>query len=300
MPARIVDELNDDGSERSSDMDALQAAVAQGASQSAQRAAAQAVLDGDDVPEKYRGKSASDLLKIVQDQESYIGRQGQELGDLRGQVGTLRGLVDKSLALRDTGSIGREDVGTEEDLSDDDFLATPRDAVRKTVQRETREQSSRLARLEQQAAAIDFSRRHPTAEKDIEDPAFVEFVQKSPVRSRLARNAFGDMNNLDFEAAEELWNLYEDYKSLTSTATGDNETASQEAASQAEQPQRSKSPPKMVTTGSSGDVGGSSKPIYSQAALNRLQVSNPDLYWANDTQSKIQQAYRDGRVVQDE
>lgn len=297
MPARIVEELNDDGSERSSDMEALQAAVAEGASQSAQKAAAQAVLDGDDVPEKYRGKTAADLLKIVQDQESYIGRQGQELGDLRGQVGTLRGLVDKSLSLRDTGSIGREDVGTEEDLSDDDFLATPRDAVSKTVKRETQATNERVARLEQQAAAIDFSRRHPTAEQDIEDPAFVEFVQKSPVRTRLARDAFGDTDNLDFEAAEELWNLYEDYKSLASTATGDNETASQEAASQAEAP---RNPPQMVKSGSSGDVGSSSKPIYSQAALNRLQVSNPDLYWANDTQAKIQAAYRDGRVVQDE
>jgi hypothetical protein len=188
-------------------------------------------------------------------------------------------------------------VGTEDDLSDDDFLATPRDAVSRTVKRETQQTNERVARLEQQAAAIDFSRRHPSAEQDIEDPAFVEFVQKSPVRSRLARDAFGDMDNLDFDAAEELWSLYEDYRSMSSASTGDTETASQEAASQAEAPRE---PPQMVKAGSSGDVGSSSKPIYSQAALNRLQVSNPDLYWANDTQSKIQTAYREGRVVQDD
>jgi hypothetical protein len=298
MPARLVPELNDDGSDPTSDLSALEAAQsAQAGGQPAQ--AAPAVLDGDGVPEKYRGKTAEELLKIVQDQESYIGRQGQELGDMRNQVGTLRGLVDKSLALRDTGDIGRTESFSEEDLSDDDFITTPRDAVSKTVKRETHQTNQRVARLEQQAAAIDFARRHPTAEQDIEDPAFVQFVQKSQVRTRLAAKAFGDMDNVDFDSAEELWELYEDYKDLTGASqaetTSETETASlPEAASQPVQ-----QPPQMITTGSSGDQGASTKPIYSQAALNRLQNDNPDLYWADDTQAKINEARREGRVLQD-
>jgi len=296
MPARLVPELNDDGSEPTSELNALEAAAA---SQPPQEPAPAAVLDGPQIPEKYRGKSAEELLKIVQDQESYIGRQGQELGDMRNQVGTLRGLVDKSLALRDTGNIGRTEQISEEDLSDDDFITTPRDAVSKTVKRETHQTNQRVARLEQQAAAIDFARRHPTAEHDIEDPAFVQFVQKSQVRTRLAAKAFGDMDNVDFDSAEELWELYEDYKELTGSTqaqtTSESETTSlPEAASQEVQ-----SPPQMITTGSSGDQGGSTKPIYSQAALNRLQTSNPDLYWADDTQRKITEARREGRVQQD-
>jgi hypothetical protein len=37
----------------------------------------------DDLPDKYRGKSASDIARMHQEAEKAIGRQGQELGDLR-------------------------------------------------------------------------------------------------------------------------------------------------------------------------------------------------------------------------
>jgi len=301
MPATIVPELNDDGSEPQPDLQGLSVAYAKEpeAKEEGQVAAIQAAIDGDNVPEKYRGKTAADLLKIVQDQESYIGRQGQELGGLREQNGTLRGLVDKSLSLREDGNVGRTEVGTEEDLSDDDFITTPRDAVTRTVKRETQDSNRRLARLEQQASAIDFARRYPTAEKDIEDPAFVEFVQKSQVRTRLASKAFGDMENVDFDSAEELWELYGDYQAMQPLApvTSGSENASvSEVASQEVEP---KEAPAMITSGSSGDPGGSTKPIYSQAALNRLQVEDEALYWANDTQAKIAEARAEGRVLDD-
>lgn len=292
MPAHLVDELDEEG-QLPQHTGALEAAIAQEGGQA--REPEESL--GDDVPEKYRGKTARELLDIVMNQDSHIGRQGQELGTLRSEVGTLKGLVDQSLAMRDQG-MRREEVGNEdEEFSDNDFILNPRDAVSKTVKRQTREQEQRLARLEQQAAAIDFGRRHPTASSDIEDPQFIEFVQKSHVRQGLAQRAFADRDNIDFGAAEELWDLWDDYQSMRprEQAAADNETASQEAASQAPPKQA----PQMVTQGSSGDVGGTHKPTYSQAALNRLQAENPDLYWAADTQAKIQEARMEGRVLQD-
>ncbi|MAG24809.1 hypothetical protein CMI47_04445 [Candidatus Pacearchaeota archaeon] len=297
MPAQIVPELDDSGQplETEADLSALEA-------QPPEKQVTQPeipVLDGEDIPEKYRGKSAADLLEIVQNQESHIGRQGTELGELRGQVGTLRGLVDQSLALREDGISRTDQVGTEDDLTDDQFITDPRDAVTKTVKRETRDQNERLARLEQQNAALDFSRKYPEAQKDVESPEFVGFVQKSRVRGTLAHRAFSDMENIDFNAAEELWELWEDYKSIH-PADSDPVLASQEATSQTVEPtDEPKAVPSMVTQGSSGDVGGSTKPIYSQAALNRLQVSDPDTYWADDTQRKIDGARAEGRVVDD-
>ena len=300
MPAQIVPELDETGQPMGSPEDALSGLEAQASETPVSQPVIQ-VLDGEDVPEKYRGKTASELLAIVQDQESHIGKQGSELGELRGQVGTLRGLVDQSLDLRETGNVSH-DVGVEEDLVDEtDFITHPRDAVTKTVKRETREQNERLARLEQQQAAIDFARQYPEAQIDVEKPEFVEFVQKSRVRGSLAQKAFADMNNVNFDAAEELFELWEDYKTMLPQDTTETaETASQEATSQAtEQPEATRSAPSMVTQGSSGDVGGSTKPIYSQAALNRLQAKDPDTFWADDTQAKIRQAYAEGRVVQD-
>jgi len=294
MSAYLVDELNDDGSEPTSGAD-LSAMEAQPAAQAAQEPT---VLTGDEVPEKYRGKSAAELLAIVQNQESHIGKQGSELGELRGQVGTLRGLVDQSLALRDEGNLGRRESVTEDDLTDDQFITDPRDAVTRTVKRETREQNERLARLEKQNAALDFSRRYPEAQTDVEDPRFVEFVQNSQVRGRLANKAFQDLENIDFEAAEELFDLYNDYKTMVPVAPAADESASQEATSQSEEP-AARQAPAMLNTGSSGDVGGSTKPIYSQAALNRLQANDPDTYWATDTQSKINKARAEGRILDD-
>ena len=295
MPAQLVDELDESG-QLPQHTGALDSAVSeQPAAQSAEEA-----LLGDDVPDKYRGKTARELLDIVVNQDSHIGRQGQELGTLRNEVGTLQGLVQQSLDMRDGGRERREEVGVEEDLDDNAFIINPRDAVSKTVERKTKAQEDRLARLEQQAAAIDFGRRHPTAETDLEDPNFVQFVQKSRVRQGLASRAFADRDNIDFEAAEELWGLWEDYQSMlpSEQATANNETASQsdtEAASQ----EPTKEAPQMVTAGSSGEVGGTHKPTYSQAALNRLQAENPDLYWAQDTQAKINEARAEGRVLQD-
>lgn len=292
MPAHLVDELDDNG-QLPQHTGALDSAVT---TPQAPAPTEEALL-GDDVPDKYRGKTARELLDIITNQESHIGKQGQELGTLRNEVGTLSGLVNQSLALRGDGNTSREDVGTEDDLSDNDFILNPRDAVSKTVKRQTQESEQRLARLEQQAAAIDFGRRHPTAEADLENPQFIEFVHKSKVRQGLAQRAFADQRNIDYDAAEELWDLWSDYQGMQPApqATSDNETASQEAAS----PEPRREAPEMVTQGSSGEVGGSHKPVYSQAQLNRLQAENPDLYWANDTQQKINEARREGRIVQD-
>ena len=109
------------------------------------------------------------------------------------------------------------------------------------------------------------------------------------------------MSNINFEAAEELWELWEDYKSIHpfTTATDEQEAPTEvEAPSQAVKP--SKAAPAMINSGSSGSGSGSStKPMYSQQALNRMQQADPELFWASDTQAKIQSAYAEGRVQQD-
>jgi hypothetical protein len=301
MPAQLVDELDDSGQAPAAlDLKPLEVQP------SAQTPPAGApVLTGDGVPDKYQGKSASDLLSIVQDQESHIGKQGQELGDLRGQVGTLRGLVDKSLELRDTGDIGRQAPLIEEEaLTDNDFITQPQDAVSRTVKRETKDTNDRVARLEQQTAAIDFTRRHPTANVDVNDEQFIAFVKKSPVRTRLANEAFGHgEGNVDFDSADELWELYEEYQGMIAESTPVKDASETETdttdVSASQEEEVTKEAPTMIKAGSSGDVGASTKPIYSQSRLNRLQVEDPDTYWASDTQAKISEARREGRVKDD-
>jgi len=53
----------------------------------------QAQEDEEEIPEKYAGKSAEDLIKILQDQESYIGRLGNERTSTKREIEELRDRV---------------------------------------------------------------------------------------------------------------------------------------------------------------------------------------------------------------
>lgn len=254
-------------------------------------------MDGDDVPEKYRGKTARELLDIVTNQESLMGRHSTELG-------TLRGLVDQSLRLRDTGDVGRQEPKVEP-LTEEDFLTHPEDATRRTVQDETAELRDQVASLSAQAQGHQFDVRYPDAAKDINDEQFVEFIKGTPLRHRLATSAFGDSKNLDFEAAGELWALYEDHKALqpAPTQTEEEKLASEGNKDDAsESKAKARKVPDLVsgpTTSTSVKDKATNKRIYSQAALNRLQEKDPDLYWSTDIQTQISAAHQEGRVRQD-
>ena len=43
----------------------------------------------EDIPDKYRGKSIQDIVRMHQEAEKAIGRQSAEVGDLRGVVDHL-------------------------------------------------------------------------------------------------------------------------------------------------------------------------------------------------------------------
>lgn len=49
-----------------------------------------AAADDADIPEAFRGKTAAELVRIIQDSQSHIGRQANELGQLRQMVEEVR------------------------------------------------------------------------------------------------------------------------------------------------------------------------------------------------------------------
>ena len=257
---------------------------------------AEAVLDGEDIPEKYRGKTAKELLAIAREQETYIGRLGQEKGELRSRIGTLEGLVDKALKLRDPG-LAHQPAPKEDDLLD--FSRKPQEAVSTVVQKELEPIKGELETLTAQARARAFEERHPTAAQDLNDERFVEFVKKYPRRAALAQKAFGNPDRYDFEAAEQLWEEWEDVKSaLPTPSPAQSETPTNPGNASAA---TGETPPALIPAGNGGSGSGSStgKPLYSRSQLERLQVTKPDQYWAPDVQARISEAYREGRVLED-
>lgn len=259
----------------------------------------------DTVPEKYKGKTARELLDIINNQESMIGRHGQELGDLRSQNGTLRGLVDQSLELRNTGNSSRPD-DEEATLQDDDFTLTPLDATQRTVHSETKVLRDKVTNLEASARNQQFVRDFPDATKDLNDPTFQKFVQGSDARKALASKAFANPKSIDYNSAQDLWERYNDYKSVQPATSQESDA---EAAALAAKvvtdasvtATEASEAPELITgtSGSAGDPSASGKPKYSQLALNALQLKDSDLFWREDTQKRIEEARADGRIVQD-
>jgi hypothetical protein len=321
MPGRLVESSDDEFTTLDNQTpDALSSAEVQLEGETApqsQAAPAQdpapASADGgltpDDIPEpyrdKYQGKTAREMLDVVVNQESLMGRHSQELAELREQNQTLRGLVDKAVSATPNGPAEQPEAP----LTDDDFTLRPSEAVAQTSRSVASEMvapvDERLAKLEGQLLVTDFERSHPTAEADVNDPDFIAFVGKSNYRKQLAQKAFGrGEGNFDYSAADELWVGWEEHRAAQAPTPSGEETPAEvpaapegQPAAPAAQPSGSEQqPPALVTGNSSGAGDASGKPIYSQSELNRLQGSNPDLYWADDTQAKINAARAEGRI----
>jgi hypothetical protein len=259
-------------------------------------------VEDNSVPEKYQDKTAAELVEILSNQETLMGRQSTELGDLRNQNQSLRGSVDQALALQRPVDIAPEPV--EDPVTDRDFALDPVEATRRMIQGETKSVRAGQDDLNAQARALAFENRHSSAAADLKDPAFIQFVKDSPSRSALASRAFGDMSQPDFDSADQLWDLYSDYKSFqpadTSVTTDPGNVDTSEPAAVAP----AKEAPAMVTGTSGGSAAPASdtnagKDKYSQTALNDLQTRNPDQFWSDAVQKPLAIARAEGRVVDD-
>lgn len=283
-------QLIDPDYEDTSDLNDLSAP--QKAKPAAQQHNEEDLLD-DEVPEKYRGKSPKDLLRILQDQESTIGRQGNELG-------TLRKLVDQAIEINNGPGNGRSApaVATEdEELTAEQILTDPRGSISKVVDRATKPLQEELAKRTLADRQREFMARHPTATADAQDPKFIEWVKSRPARQRLAERAFADPTNPDLGAAEDLWDLWDEHKALTAPKADSSQDQDAQAPNKRESATTSK-PPALMAGGSGGKAAErtSSPKIFSKLKLERLQMERPDEYMDDAFQAELMQAYREGRV----
>lgn len=232
----------------------------------------------EELPEKYRNKSAAEIARMHQEAEKLIGKQGQEAAELR----RLADQLIKSNLNRP--SEPPRQVEEEADLDDVDFFSDPKTAIAKAVSqhpdvRAARESSTNLMRQE---AFRSLQAKHPDYRELLADPDFKEFVQKSRVRQQLFLAAD---RNYDFEAADELFDTYKQIKGARPV----NSEAVEAVKSSQE---------KALRAASNPAVGGSSEPtgkkIYRRADLIRMQIQQPDRY--EELQPEIMAAYQEGRV----
>lgn len=222
------------------------------------------------VPDKYKGKSAADLVRMHQEAERAIGRQGQELGDLRRVVDDI--LVKQS-----------EIITKKEPPQEVDFFADPKAAVAQTI-----ESHPVVAELKQHTAAAkkassqaELLRRHPDAYDLIGDEDFIKYATATPTRKALLQQAD---RNMDVDAADELFSSYKERKNLLQQTV------------QSERQARS-STVQAASTGSSrvSSEQGSTKKKYRRADIIKLMREDPDRYAA--LAGEIRKAYSENRVI---
>jgi len=222
-----------------------------------------------DIPDKYRGKELSDIIKMHQEAEKLIGKQAQEVGEVRKLADEL---IKQNLA-------GKPQPIKEEE-PEVDFFENPQAAVRKTVDNHPDVLAARQAGQEFKKMQIQqkLAAEHPDFTQIVQDQDFANWVKSSPIRIGLYAKADGEF---DYDSANELLSTYKQLKGVKAKQT--NEAG--------ETQRKSNLKAATVDVGGSGESG---KRVYRRADLIRLKMTDPNRYDA--LSEEIMQAYQEGRV----
>jgi len=222
-----------------------------------------------EVPEKYKGKTAEDIIRMHQEAEKLIGKQAQEVGE-------VRKLADELLKQ----SLASKPQQIEQQEPEIDFFEDPKKAIQKELSAHPDVIAAREAALTFKKMQIQqkLNSDHPDFTQVVQDPEFVNWVKSSPVRMGLYAKADAEY---DYDSANELLSTFKQIKSVKAQETkAAGEVARQSALKSA-----------AVDVGGTGE---SSKKVYRRADLIRLRMTDPARYEA--LSDDIMRAYQEGRV----
>lgn len=224
----------------------------------------------EEIPDKYKNKSLNDIVRMHQEAEKMLGRQANEVGELRKVVDDF---ITKQTELVSSKKTPAEEV---------DFFADPKTAVNQSIESHPAFQELRTltAQQRQATAQAEMLRRHPDATQLVSDTKFQEWIGASKVRQALLLKADKEY---DVDAADELFSLWKERQNLV------KQTASSELSARKD----------TVRKASTGSAATASEPAnrkkYRRQDIINLMRDDPDRYAA--LAAEIRQAYAEGRVV---
>jgi hypothetical protein len=222
-----------------------------------------------ELPEKYRDKSLDEIVKMHQEAEKLIGKQAQEVGE-------VRKLADELIKQ----NLGSRQQQTRQEEPEVDFFENPQKAVQRTVDNHPDILAARQVTLEMKRAQIQqrLAQEHPDFGEIAKDQDFANWVKSSPVRIKIFEQAD---SGYDFDSANELLSTYKQIRTVKSKQVSDEGEVTRKQNLKAV----------GVDVGGSGE---SSKKVYRRADLIQLQLRDPDRYAA--LSDEIMQAYVEKRV----
>ena len=222
-----------------------------------------------ELPEKYRDKSLDDIVRMHQEAEKLIGKQAQEVGE-------VRKLADELIKQ----NLGSRQQQTRQEEPEVDFFENPQKAIQRTVDNHPDVQAARQATLEMRRSQIQqrLAQEHPDFGEIAKDQDFANWVKSSPIRIKIFEQAD---SGYDFDSANELLSTYKQLRSVKQKQSSDEGEVTRKQNLKAV----------GVDVGGSGE---SSKKVYRRADLIRLKMQDPDRYDA--LSQEIMTAYQEGRV----
>jgi len=222
-----------------------------------------------DVPNFYRDKSLEDVIKMHQEANKLIDRQGKEVGEIRKLADEL---IKQNL------SSNKQPI--KEEAPEVDFFENPKEAIRQTVDNHPdvvagRQAAHDFKRMQIQQKLVQ---EHPDYGQVASDPDFANWVKSSPIRINLFAKADGEF---DYDSANELLTTYKQLRGIKAKQTSDAGETQRKTNLKAA----------GVDVGGSGESG---KRVYRRADLIRLKMTDPNRYEA--LSDEIMQAYAEGRV----
>jgi hypothetical protein len=221
-----------------------------------------------ELPDKYRDKSLDEIVKMHQEAEKLIGKQAQEVGEVRKLADEL---IKQNLGSRQQ---------TRQEEPEVDFFENPQKAVQRTVDNHPDILAARQVTQEMRRAQIQqrLAQEHPDFGDIAKDQDFANWVKSSPIRIKIFEQAD---SGYDFDSANELLSTYKQLRSVKQKQTSDDGEVTRKQNLKAV----------GVDVGGSGE---SSKKVYRRADLIRLKMQDPNRYDA--LSDEIMAAYQEGRV----
>lgn len=224
----------------------------------------------EEIPDKYKGKSTAEIVRMHQEAEKLLGRQSSEVGELR-QV------VDSYIQTQlDTSTPAAPEP--EEEI---DFFSDPEKAVERAIKNHPSIKAAEVQtqQYKQQTAQTQLQQRHPDMQEILQDNKFVDWIKGSKIRTQLFAQAD---TQYDYEAADELFTNWKERQQIVTQTAANEKTERKQAV-------------KTASTGNAKGSGeASSRKVYRRSDIIKLMQDDPDRYMS--LSDEIMQAYKEGRV----
>ena len=230
------------------------------------------------IPSKFANKSTEEIIDSYTNLEKELGRKAQEVGELRKLSDSfLQAEVARKNNLQDNTPLETKDN------DDVDFFDDPNKAVNKMIENHPKFQEFQQfqAQQAQAGAKAQLEQTHPDFTDVVQDKAFQEWVQDSPIRMQMFQAA----DSYNFDAANELLSNWKDRSMISKT-----QEVKQAAETNRKDALKAASTESRSSSGS--NAGGKT---YRRADLIRLKMEDPSRY--ESLEDDIFAAYADGRVV---